>query len=133
KPQPGKTVINCSTDTVEEALKAFRSGRPTVYAAPHHEDAKMDVHDGVRFVRCPAETNKGVQCANCGGAKGPICARGDRDFIVKFVAHGTKKRKADPAKRHGGCYAAFGPTSWQWSAARKTDQEKSDAEILRSW
>lgn len=37
--------------------------------------------------RCPAEYTK-IQCATCGGKKGPWCAQVKRDFVVGFTAHG---------------------------------------------
>ncbi len=46
---------------------------------------------GNRVVQCPAEYQDSVQCANCGGTQGPLCARRDRKFVVGFTAHGMSK------------------------------------------
>jgi len=47
-----------------------------------------------------------------------LCARGTRDYIVVFVAHGTGKAKVG-TDCAGGCYAAQGPTAIQWHNTRK--------------
>lgn len=129
KPTPRKTVVNVSTETVGDALSAHRAGYPTVYAAPLDEDAKMDVHDGVRFIRCPEQYNPRVNCSNCGGAKGPLCARPKRDYVIKFVAHGTKAANLGA----GACYGIYGPTGWQWNRTMQQEQTESDAARLRAF
>lgn len=54
---------------------------------------------GNRVIQCPAEYNDNVQCANCGGAAGPLCQRADRKFVVGFTTHGASKRKASAIAR----------------------------------
>ena len=126
--QAGECVINASCDTVAEAIQAHDSGRPAVYAAPLNSGAFPQRHYGVQFVRCPAETSDAVTCASCGNGR-PLCARGDRDYIVAFVAHGaTAKRvgECDP----GGCYAAGGPTFFAWNNTKKTGAPNDAAAIV---
>ena len=124
-PVEGKTVINASCDTVGEAVQAVKLGRPAVLAAPRDTvDDWPRIVDGVRFARCPAELSDNFTCAQCGGGT-PLCARGLRDFVVVFVAHGTGAKKVGTGQ--GGCYAASGPTAIQWHGVKKTGL-KNDAE-----
>lgn len=59
---------------------------------------------GRPVVQCPAEWTKSmgaarVQCIGCGGAKGPLCQRRDRAFIVGLTAwDATRKINAAIAK-----------------------------------
>lgn len=129
-PAKGKTVINASCDTVADAVLAVENGKPAVYAAPLSEADTFprSVH-GIRFVRCPAELSESFTCADCGGGV-PLCARGDRDYVVTFVAHGSQKKKVGTGK--GGCYAGQGFTSIQWHSTRKTGAA-NDAAALRDF
>ncbi len=114
----GKTVINASCDTMDQAVDAIKSGRPSVYVAPAGSDwTGGREHRGVQFARCPAELSEGFTCAQCGRGR-PLCARGNRDYVVVFVAHGTGKAKVG-TDCAGGCYAAQGPTAIQWHNTRK--------------
>ena len=54
---------------------------------------------GAQVVRCPAETRDEVQCANCGGAQGPLCARKDRKFVIGFTVHGNGAKAAAEVAR----------------------------------
>jgi hypothetical protein len=45
---------------------------------------------GHKVVACPAEKSKKVTCASCG-----LCQKADRDYIIGFRAHGTKKKQAN--------------------------------------
>jgi hypothetical protein len=56
---------------------------------------------GALVVQCPAEYRDDVQCANCGGASGPLCRRADRSFVVGFTTHGSSKRRASSIARRG--------------------------------
>lgn len=127
-PHPNETVINASADTLSEALDAVALGRPTTYAAPAGTTWPQII-SGVRFVRCPAETIKTVTCQTCGGGR-PLCARGDRDYVIVFVAHGAGAKRVGTGT--GGCYAAGGPTAIQWHGTRKTGAA-DDAEALRAF
>lgn len=128
EPKPGKTVINASCDTMEEAFYSVSVGRPAVLAAPLGSQWPQVVND-VRFVRCPAELSDNFTCQQCGNGK-PLCARGDRDYVVVFVAHGTGAKKVGTG--NGGCYAANGPTAIQWHGTKKKGLA-DDAAALRAF
>lgn len=72
--------------TVEKTVRVWRNTRTP---------------GGAMVVQCPAEYNESVQCANCGGAQGPLCRRADRKFVVGFTTHGASKRKASNVARRG--------------------------------
>jgi len=129
-PAPGKTVINASCDTVADAVLAMESGRPAVLAVPKDtaEEWPKTVH-GIKFVRCPAELSEDFSCQRCGNGR-PLCAQGNRDFVVVFVAHGTGAKKVGTGK--GGCYAASGPTAIQWHGTRSKGRA-NDAQALREF
>jgi hypothetical protein len=129
-PEAGKTVINASCDTASEAVRAHSLGRPAVYAAPlTSADQWPQRIAGVQFVRCPAELSDTFTCQQCGNGR-PLCARGDRDYVVVFVAHGTGKKRVGTGD--GGCYAASGPTAIQWHKTRSSGAP-TDAEALRAF
>lgn len=115
--QRGLTV-NLSANSAGHALKLMKSGHPVTTVVP--EDFKSQKIDGVRFVVCPAVGNKTISCsggrtkhdygkmnskgdrvvkyydtAPCGGGKGPLCARADRDYVIAFPAHGPKRKDAE--------------------------------------
>lgn len=113
KPAPGETVINFSADTLAAALKARKLGRPTTLTLSAGAEIPRRVDD-VRFVRCPAEVSDTITCSNCGDGE-PLCARGDRDFIVVFTAHGSQARRVG-TDEPGGCYGAGGHVAMQWRA-----------------
>lgn len=129
-PKPGKTVFNASCDSASEAVAAVKMGRPAVYAAPVGSDESWPCNiAGVRFVRCPADMSETFTCAQCGGGR-PLCAQGDRDYVVVFVAHGAGAKKVGTGK--GGCYAAGGPTAIAWHGTKK-DGHANDAEAVRAF
>ncbi|NBT32685.1 MAG: hypothetical protein EBT13_12525 [Rhodobacteraceae bacterium] len=130
-PAPGKTVFNASCDDMAEAVRTVELGYPAVYAAPKHmADSFPMVHRGVRFVRCPAELADSFTCSQCGNGS-PLCARGDRDFVVVFVAHGSGAKRVG-TEQGGGCYAASGPTAIQWHGTR-TKGAANDAQAVRAF
>jgi len=126
-----KTVINNSADTVIQALNSFNSGRETTYTAPASMNDKVDNIQGVKFVKCPAIDNKKVTCQNCGSGR-PLCARLNRDYIIKFVAHGSQKKKVGTDQK-GGCYAGQGFTRFAWGNTAKQVQEVTDAVKILKW
>ena len=130
-PAPNKTTINASCDTVADAVRTVELGRPAVYAAPFDtaEQWPRKIH-GVTFARCPAELSDAFTCQQCGNGS-PLCARGERDFVVVFVAHGTGKKRVG-TDTGGGCYAASGPTAIQWHGTKKTGKA-NDAEAVRDF
>lgn len=130
KPTIGKTVINASCDSVAEALRARAIGVPAVMAAPKDtENQWPQMIEGVRFARCPAELSDTFTCHQCGKGD-PLCARGERDYVVVFVAHGTGAKRVGTGE--GGCYAASGPTAIQWHGTKKTGKA-NDPEALRAF
>jgi len=111
-PRARETVVNFSADSIEDALQAKALGRAVVVTVAKGATWPRKV-DGVRFVRCPAEVSDDVSCSSCGAGK-PLCARGNRDFVVVFTAHGSQAAKVGTGD--GGCYGAGGPVQLQWRA-----------------
>jgi len=129
-PAPGKTVFNVSCDTMADAVRAIELGRPAVYAAPKTmADSFPMVHRGVRFAQCPAELSESFTCHQCGNGR-PLCARGDRDYVVVFVAHGSGAKRVGTDEK-GGCYAASGPTAIQWHGTKKTGAPNDSQAIVK--
>jgi hypothetical protein len=129
-PEEGKTVINASCDSMNSAVRAYLMGRPAVYAAPVGTEWAGGVeHKGVKFVRCPAELSDEFTCHDCGNGS-PLCARGNRDYVVVFVAHGPSKKRVGTGE--GGCYGSSGPVAIQWHKTRETGAP-NDGEALRSF
>jgi len=127
-PEANRTIINASCDDMDAAVDAHNKGRPAVVAAPLGTDwSGGHEYRGVKFIQCPAELADNFTCMQCGNGK-PLCARGDRDYIVVFVAHGTGAKKVGTCDK-GGCYAAQGPTAIQWHGTRKSGAA-NDAEAL---
>jgi hypothetical protein len=116
---------------VADAVRTVELGRPAVYAAPFDtaDQWPRKIH-GVTFARCPADLSDTFTCQQCGNGS-PLCARGDRDFVVVFVAHGTGKKRVG-SDTGGGCYAASGPTAIQWHGTKKTGKA-NDAEAVRDF
>jgi hypothetical protein len=84
--------VNVSTECPKDAVKAFKKGLPTTLVAPENVDKTITI-DGVKCITCPAVLNKEFTCVDCGGKKKPLCARQDRDYIIMFPAHGSRKNK----------------------------------------
>lgn len=135
KTGPGKTTINWSAPSVKAAAKAaaIDSIDSVAVVGPDYWESNgkhhFDVHDTM-VVRCPAEYNEAVNCGNCGGKDGPLCARRDRGYVIGFTAHGTRKKLA-ASDDQGGCYAELGPAGLQWERSR--GDTSTDAEDLRAW
>ncbi len=81
--------INVSTESKDAAVAAFRKGLPAVCVVPSDHDGSDygEVHDGVTFVTCPAQTDKPLTCSECG-----LCSQAKRQCVVMFKAHGNAKR-----------------------------------------
>jgi len=141
--QAGQTVFNYSAKSALGALEHFKQGIESVALVPHdfweklaHGPAPSTRNfeiDGVKYVRCPAEYLEQVNCGNCGGRDGPLCARLGRAFIVVFTAHGAAKRVAGKLMEAGGCYAAFGNVARHWrNLSKRPPQLETDGDkILR--
>lgn len=130
---PGQTCINISTDSVQEALDSHRSGHPTVVVRPASETEKVDVIDGIRMIRCPAEYSNAT-CNDCGGEI-PLCARPTRNYIIKFTAHGSQAKtirlREENSDLKGGCYGNGGPVRLQWEKTKGSTQ--NDATALKAF
>ncbi len=129
------TTINISTDTLEDAITAKQQGFAVVYAAPATDVFWPRRINGTRFVRCPAELHPKVTCQTCGGGH-PLCARPNRDYVIVFVAHGSKQQLVGSGT--GGCYAAQGPSLIQWKSTQAgtgntTWDENLDPDRLLAW
>jgi hypothetical protein len=87
-------IVNISTESLDEAAKYHKLGFFVTVVQP---EGKLTAfrHDGVQFVQCPATLpNSDVTCVTCGGRYNkPLCAR-ERNVVVVFPAHGTKKKAA---------------------------------------
>lgn len=130
---PEITCINISTDSPNQALEVFRAGAPTVITVNANMNAKVEFFQNIRVVRCPAEYNDKVTCSNCGGGK-PLCARKDRDYIIKFTAHGTSAKKIGTPDK-GGCYGSSGLVSLQWHKTMTNSSTPSylDSAMVTLW
>ena len=130
-PKAGKTVINASCDTMAAAVHAVELGRPAVYAAPLDTAGTWPKRmHGVQFVQCPADMADNFNCAQCGNGS-PLCSRGDRDYVVVFLAHGTSKKKVGTDTK-GGCYGSSGPVMIQWRKTGQTGHE-NEGQALRKF
>ena len=54
----------------------------------------------------------------CGNGR-PLCARGDRDYVIAFPVHGSSKRAAADPDKPGGCYAEHHHVRRHGEATRK--------------
>ena len=80
--------INASADTVEQAKLYFELGLPTVLVVAENHP-KDSVVDGMRVIICPNQSTAAKPtCLQC-----QLCQVVDRDYVIGFRAHGTKKRK----------------------------------------
>jgi len=84
--------INVSADTIEQAGVYLSLGLPTTLLVSENYP-KDTVVNGVRIVVCPNQSvvkpnGKKPQCLDC-----QLCQIADRDYVIGFRAHGTKKRK----------------------------------------
>lgn len=131
------TVVNWSADDTRSAARAVKRGIPIVLAASSEviRGRKVWTEHGSRFVQCPAVTDprQGVTCSNCGGRKGPLCARADRGYVIVFEAHGAARKRVGSPER-GGCYAAVGNVALHWRhLAQRGSGFGNDGAKLREW
>ena len=152
----GETVINYSTDGVIDLDHALRADmlnrlhgapRPVVVTVPENyftDGQQWRDRDGVKVVNCPANYMRvdgrrvtcgggvlpsGERTAACGNGR-PLCARGDRDYVIAFPAHGASKRAASDPDKPGGCYSEHhhvrrhGEATRAQAATTETDGER---------
>ena len=114
---PRRTVINWSAPRPAAAARCVADRvAPAVTVVPrdYWQGRKHVDIDGVRVVRCLAEYVDGINCSNCGGRSGPLCARPNARYAVGFTAHGSGAGKAE-SDAQGGCYADTGHAGIQWA------------------
>jgi hypothetical protein len=83
-------VMNASCETPADVDAALAMGLPATIA--NDDVAEGAMIGGGRVVTCPAQTRDDVDCASCG-----LCAKPQRKAVVRFLIHGTAKRKATAA------------------------------------
>jgi len=114
---PRRTVINWSAPSPEAAARCVADKvAPAVAVVPrdYWQGRKHVDIDGVPLVRCLAEYVSGINCSNCGGKAGPLCARPSRKYVIGFTAHGSGARQAE-SDEQGGCYGDNGHAGIQWA------------------
>ena len=81
--------VNLSADTLKEAdtLKAQNIG-PVVVVLPANVTTNQTTPAGHKIVICPATNRDNVTCASC-----KLCAWSERQVIIGFPAHGSKKNQ----------------------------------------
>jgi len=88
--------INVSAEGLAKADALHALGLPVATVLPRSlgDWRRVLTPRGVPVVRCPAEYSW-TQCINCGGTKGPICARANRHQIVGLTAHGAQAKQVE--------------------------------------
>lgn len=93
--------VNLSANHIGQVdeLMALGIGPVTTVLPSDHAQRVVTTDGGNRVVTCPATLpNSRVQCATCGGKKGPLCARIGRDYAIGFPAHGSPAGKQEANK-----------------------------------
>ena len=142
---PNKTVVNYSAPSLYAAAEAMRDGVAAVaVVAPEYwqggnsnnyggksEGPRLIQTDSVKVVRCPAEYQEKFSCDDGGGNNKPLCARGDRNYIIAFTAHGTGKKAALDPDQQKGCYAAYHHVAMAWkNTANAVDDGETDGDRI---
>ena len=89
--------VNLSANNLTHAIRLKKKFTLPVATVAHSKNFKgKQVKNNVTFIQCPA-TMKGskIGCNNCGGSRGALCTRKDRDYVVTFPAHGSGKKSID--------------------------------------
>jgi len=60
----------------------------------------IETPKGKRVILCPAVTGN-ITCNTCGGKKGALCHRADRDYAIGFPAHGSGEKKVSKISKGG--------------------------------
>lgn len=98
---PHGYTMNASCETEDDVARAVLLQQlPAVLSSDEYQHGDMIA--GRKVIQCPATRSDNVDCSNCGGSAGPICARPDRQQVVLFPLHGTAKRKAAESIRMRG-------------------------------
>jgi len=95
--------INLSANNLNHADKLLETGiGPVSVTLPKGFSKKVRTPKKNKVIICPAViTKEATTCSTCGGKKGPLCNRIDRDFIIGFPAHGSSINKASEIAKYG--------------------------------
>lgn len=89
KANNGGFTVNASANNIAQAIEYKKTGLPVVAVLPI-DAPNVQTIDNVKFVACPAEKSKKVNCSSC-----QLCADSKRDYVIGFRAHGTRKKLAN--------------------------------------
>ena len=96
--------VNVSCETKAQVDRVIAMGLPAVIVLPSKTGKPTPTPNGTRIVECPATRTARlfkagrissalvITCANCGGTKGALCMRSDRNFVVGFIAHAWTRK-----------------------------------------
>tara|TARA_R110000824_G_scaffold23246_13_gene83696 strand:+ start:4535 stop:5047 length:513 start_codon:yes stop_codon:yes gene_type:complete len=96
--------VNVSCETKPQVDRVIAMGLPAVIVLPSKTGKPTPTPNGTPIVECPAAKTARlakagrispalvVTCANCGGAKGALCMRSDRNYVVAFIAHAWTRK-----------------------------------------
>ena len=85
--------INISANSLKHVDKLLKYRLPIVTALPKDIDVKnIRTKKGKKVIVCPAELSDKITCNTCGGSKGPLCYRRNRNYVIGFVAHGNRAK-----------------------------------------
>ena len=92
--------INLSANNLYHAdhLASLNIGPVSVTLPSDLDSLRIFTPKGRRVVVCPAVISN-TTCNSCGGVKGPLCWRVDREYIIGFPAHGVRMRNASEVAR----------------------------------
>jgi hypothetical protein len=94
--------INLSANNLTHADELLKLNiGPVSVTLPKDSPLKgVTTPSGKKVVVCPAVITDGkITCATCGGNKGALCFRVDREYIIGFPAHGSSVNKATEIAR----------------------------------
>ena len=127
--RPGRTLINSSAGSVRQAARYHKNGIPTVMDIRPDAPPRFSFA-GVDFRACPATLAKHINCGNCGGSRGPICAQADRNWVVTFPWHGPPHVLAKAIESGAPrCYGADGRVGMQWGAMASGPAKHSESDL----
>jgi hypothetical protein len=94
--------MNLSANDLEHADELTELGiGPVCVTLPKDCQRKgLRTPAGRRVMVCPAVTGN-ITCSTCGGSKGALCHRTDRDYIIGFPAHGSGEKKVSDISKGG--------------------------------
>ena len=91
--------INLSANNLKHADELVDMNIGPVTVTIPERTGKTATPKGRKVIVCPAITSDSIRCANCGGKKGALCWRQNRNYIIAFPAHGSAKRKVSEIVR----------------------------------